>query len=211
MGTIFVKEGTVLPARREHDLYETPEYAVRQAIQLVNDDFSEQGDWPPRRVLDIGAGNGVWGEVARSFWPDATIIGVEIRDTPKNDCYDYWLKGDFFDWLGRLQMLERFDLITGNLPFGIVEKIIDRCWYLLRLPIDAEIFQPGGRLGLFLRLAFLEGQTRRDNLYRQCPLKKLGVYSKRVSFSENGKTNATAHAFFLWQLGYRDSDFLRFF
>jgi predicted RNA methylase len=213
MSTIYVKEGTVLPERRPHDLYCTPEAEVEQALSLVRDDFREFKDGP-KRILDIGAGSGIWGHYAREYWPEATIIGAELRDTEKPEAYDYWLVGDFFGWIDRLEMAKRFDLICGNPPFGVVEKIIDRSWNLLRIPTHSAYFgRPahGGRLGFFLRLAFLEGQNRRDNLYREHPLKKLGVYSKRVSFSGDGKTNATAHAFFLWELGYPGSEFLRLF
>jgi hypothetical protein len=195
-----------LPERREADHYPTPRWAVEAAMETICDSFVVEESWPVS-ILDVGAGDGIWGTVAREVFKEGVqITGIELRDLPKPEAYNNWLTADFFDRREQLAAMGPFDLIMGNPPFGYVESIIDYCWPLLSPPVDCKADMGGnfwgGRLAFFLRLAFLEGQRRRDGLFKEHPLTTLGVYSKRVSFQADGKTNATAHALFLWQLGH---------
>lgn len=195
-----------LPERRPADFYPTPRWAVEEGLNVVDEMFVVQ-EWLPRSILDVGAGGGIWGEVAHKLWPHAQIAGIEVREDvkPRPD-YSMWLTADFFDQVEQLRAMGPFDLIMGNPPFGVVERILDECWGMTTPPVDCRAdklgWMWGGMTAFFLRLAFLEGQKRRDGLYKEHPLSRLGVYSKRVSFQEDGKTNATAHAMFVWENGH---------
>ena len=50
---------------------------------------------------------------------------------------------------------------------------------------------------MLLRTAFLESQKRYD-FWQQHPVNKLYVLSKRPSFLQNGKSDATSYSWFIW-------------
>jgi hypothetical protein len=75
----------------------------------------------------------------------------------------------------------------GNPPYSHAEEFVRQGYDLLSV---------GGSLIFLLRLAFLEGQARRDELFQDMPPYQVAVCSKRPSFSGDGKTNATAFAVF---------------
>ncbi len=165
---------------------------VRQILGRFQHTRSDERHFQyPLRVLDPGAGCGSFGKGARELWPLATITGCELRDIPPPEVYDRWLWGDY-PTLYR-GMFPAFDLIMGNPPFKLAEPFVRTSLPLLL---------PGGHLVFLLRLAFLEGQRRRDGLFAEFPPKAVWVCSKRPSFSGDGKTNATAFAVVVWQQGW---------
>lgn len=127
--------------RDDFDHYPTPEPLVRAALTSRILPIMPA----PRTILDPGAGQGVWGRVARSIWPNAFIVGTEIRNLPKPPEYDRWISGrghigidlpgilnigDTFEpseapseWPPFLHFesgrpVVRFDLVIGNPPYG---------------------------------------------------------------------------------------------
>jgi hypothetical protein len=72
----------------------------------------------PKRILDLCAGSGVFGQQARKFFPDAEIVAVEIRKEERANLdrhYDEVHIGDFREgpWLGH------FDLVVTNPAFSL--------------------------------------------------------------------------------------------
>jgi len=66
----------------QYDYYPTP-------VGLIGDcllPFAARFTRP--RILDIGAGDGVWGEKAREIWPQAHITGYELRPVQPSPAYD---------------------------------------------------------------------------------------------------------------------------
>jgi len=182
-------------------------------------------------ILDPGAGTGVWGEAARTIWPNAHITGIELRDTVTHPtAYDTWLTSNYIT----TQFVDRkFDLIIGNPPYGDVweqeqrrlkKEAKRRREYYVRpkrpadQPMaDAEAFTRkalselamGGSLVFLLRLAFLEGQNRSEKFWpTHCPEKVLTL-SKRPSFTGNGKTDATAYSMFYWSINNSHSEYYK--
>jgi len=172
--------------RMPNDHYETDYSTVERCLAALEVQVTRPC------ILDLGAGSGRWGKVARRLWPSAFIYGVEIRDVERPEKYDGWLTGDFPVCAHQIRL--EYDLVIGNPPYACAEAFVRAGLLLLR---------DGGQLGFLLRLAFLEGQGRRDGLFKEFPPRAVEVCSKRPSFSEDGKTNATAFAFFIWQKGYR--------
>lgn len=175
--------------RDPHDFYPTPSALCVAALNLLPKYFT------PRRVLDPGAGAGVWGEVARARWSEAYMVGVELRDdaTP-NAAYDDWQTGDFMLYGG-----SGYDLVIGNPPYKYAEKFIR---------LSNEMLAPGGWIVFLLRLAFLEGQDRGAGLWREMPPQSVHVLSRRPSFitsgAKKGNTDATAYAVYVWRKPHND-------
>ncbi|AYJ85762.1 hypothetical protein D3Y57_06985 [Sphingomonas paeninsulae] len=86
--------------------------------------------------------------------------------------------------------------VATNPPFGIAMPFI-----------NCALQMSTGKVAMFLRLAFLEGQ-RRGAWFKRTPLKKVWVMSNRVpmqrgrlAVGEDG-TGVLAFAWFIWEHGY---------
>jgi hypothetical protein len=160
----------------------------------------------PVRIFDPGAGTGHWGQVAREFWPDAHITGLDKRDLPHPESYDRWLPETLFpDCLAGLPERAEwwpstnpwdgpFDLVAGNPPFGLAEEFIRGA--LTMVPRHGQVL-------FLLPLRFLEGIGRATGLLAEHPPRFVHVCSKRPSFQADGKSNTVAFAVFNWQKGWQ--------
>jgi hypothetical protein len=173
--------------RMPFDFYETDYYTIGRCLGAI-----EKLGIVPARILDLGAGSGRWGEVARGVWPGAIIAGVEVREVEQPAYYDIWLTGSFPECMERIWL--RYDLVIGNPPYVRSEPFIRS---------GLRVLSQNGHLGFLLKLSFLASQGRRDGLYQEFPPLEVNVCSKRPSFQENGGTNATEFGYYIWQKGYR--------
>lgn len=62
------------------------------------------------------------------------------------------------------------------------------------------------KLALFLRIQYLEGKARYNNIYSKTPPKRIYVFSSRIGCHINGiknqhSTSAIAYAWFIWEVG----------
>lgn len=90
----------------------------------------------------------------------------------------------------------RMDIIT-NPPAKTAKQFIQHA-----LRISAE----GTKIAMFMRLQFLEGQSRKD-LFETTPPKKVYVSSSRLLCAKNGQFNteedsSVAYAWYIWEKGY---------
>ena len=88
------------------------------------------------------------------------------------------------------------DLIT-NPPYKIAQKFVEH---------SIEIIPEGRKVAMFLKLTFLEGQSRRK-MFEKFPPKIVYVFSKRIKCARGGDFNsfsssAVAYAWFVWEKGY---------
>ena len=182
MKTIFIKDSTTLPERHDFDFYATPPGFARAALEQLPAWFK------PRCILDPGAGTGVWGRVARERWHNSLITGIEIRDVARPAAYNFWFTSGFQHVIRKQPC---FDLIIGNPPFKDAEMFVRGA---------LEMLEDHGFLMYLLRLNFIAGQDRGAGLWKDTPLRKMVIASKRISFT--GDSNPNDHALFIWQKGY---------
>lgn len=168
------------PHRRADDVYETATGAVEAALETVR--------CFPQRILDIGAGGGAWGRVARRRFPSAHITGVEVRSLGRPVAYDEWHVGDY----RRFSPTSGYDLVMSNPPF----KCATEC--LLR---SFKHLNEGGQCLFLLPIYFLETPLRRE-LFRAYPLCRLDVFVERPRFSGFRCKTAFAAGIFTWQRDY---------
>lgn len=93
--------------------------------------------------------------------------------------------------------VEHSDIIT-NPPYKYCREF---CEHALSLLEDGE------KLALFLKLTFLESQSRRK-LFDEHPPKRIHVYSKRILCYKNGDfekymSSAICYAWFVWEKGFK--------
>jgi hypothetical protein len=186
MAVIYVRDKDALPSRRLFDFYPTDALTTASGVHLARSQLTRE----PRQIVDPGAGTGVWGIESRKQWPDACIVGIDIREVPRPDAYDLWYCGDF---LADDDRLSDVDLVIGNPPYIHAEQFCRR---------GLDLLAPGGILLYLLRLTFLESK-RRLKLFREALPCHIAVLSRRPSFMGDGsrKTSPDAYAFFVWKKG----------
>jgi len=186
--------------RSPRDFYQTPiELAVASLLALHEDE--KIFDLYRIGCLDAGCGTGVWGKglllsFSKAFGLGNTpvIFGVDVQ--PNVDMsllvYDSITTGDFLEYA----VATNFDLVFGNPPYSLAEEFVNHAYSLVEY---------GGHVFFLLRLSFLEGIKRGRGLFKDIPLKRVYVCSRRPSFfSVDGKhtTDTLSYGMFLWQKGY---------
>lgn len=185
---MIIQTNRPLRPRERHDHYPTPSGFVRAALATI--------PATPKVVLDHSAGTGVWLACARQCWPSAYLVGVEMQPTIPTPAADEWHCEHFEAFVLRAAY-QRWqpDLIIGNPPYKHFEMFTRLS--LLLLP-------PGGWCVQLLRLNALEGQARNEQggLFVDHPPHTVLTSTRRISFTRNGRSDATAYALFFWQKGY---------
>lgn len=172
--------------RDKHDFYPTDYKVCLAALKLL-----PQGRVFDR-ILDAGAGTGVWGLAARYLYPQAHIVGVELRGVKPHAAYNEWFHRSY-----KGSRLDPVDLGIGNPPYKLAEQFVLRSLGLLAAR--------RGVLLQLLQLNFLASQGRRTGIFAKYPPLAVYVMSRRPSFihdwSENaGNTDATEYAIYIWDL-----------
>lgn len=196
---MIIQTNKQLRERDSKDHYPTPHElcdAVVKALPAIS-------EYPC--VIDPGAGAGVWGDAVVNRWKQASVVGVEVdtvRFSHPSSSYYSWVAEDYLKYEDCFT-LSGFDLAIGNPPYGIsadgtkdrklAEKFVRKSWELIR---------EGGYIVFLLRMGFLEGQQRAKSFWPKYPLKDLYVLSRRPSFTNDFRTDATAYSVFVWQKGY---------
>lgn len=203
MTTIYVKEDTELPDRKPYDLYETERTLIRAALKQ----FAPTG---VNTILDVGAGDGRWGNLAYTFYKmvygaETTVYGVELRNVAKPKHFAAWAsETDYLEWDGPTPGY--FDLIVGNPPYGPRIKGRPQAEHFVRHSWD--LLAPKGTMMFLLRLNMMAGVDRHDHLWNTHPPVRVGVCSRRPSFYGGG-TNATEYGVYVWKKSLSGSQYGR--
>lgn len=185
MPTIYVGDTESLPERVKQDVYPTKDIGlIKEALYLYASTTSKQ-------ILDIGAGDGRWGELAKETCPKSHLTGVDIRELPKPKAFDLW--HDDFDFslplLTNTTFNEKsFDLVVGNPPFYCVTQIIKNVWPLMT--DDSTMI-------MLLKLEFMTSQNRYKYLWPDFSPVEVAPVVKRVEFTGPGNPNEVA--IFVWK------------
>lgn len=90
------------------------------------------------------------------------------------------------------------DIVT-NPPYKLALPCVLKC---------LSILPEGNKLACYMRLQFVEGQSRAKHLFADQPFKTMYVMSNRVPCAKEGKFtkktgSATAYAWFVWEKGFK--------
>lgn len=114
---------------------------------------------------------------------DISIDTVDIRDDSRAN-----LKQDYL----KFQSKEKYDVIITNPPFNISLDIINKA---------LNDVKEDGFVIMLLRLNYLGGKVRQE-LWKNNMPKYIFVHNKRMSFTDDKKTDSIEYAHFVWQKGY---------
>ncbi|WP_262336691.1 DNA methyltransferase family protein [Limosilactobacillus fermentum] len=166
--------------REENDYYATPPRAIDDLLSMVKLD---------EKIWEPACGGGhlssrLKGRGYRVYSSDLIDRGYEDFD----EQYDF-INGKPKKFDG--------DIVT-NPPFKYASDFIIR---------SLDSIKDGHKACMFLKLQFLEGQTRKKELFSRRELKHIFVYSKRITTAKNGdfdkyKSTALCNAWFVWEKGY---------
>jgi len=180
------------------DYYETPQQLARSAMRVIPLDSGS-----PRRVLDPGAGMGIWGAEVRKYFPHVTsIVGVEIDE--RLSCaegYTHWIHTDYRDFDPQKYGLTNFDLIVGNPPYGVSQGKRDRLLAEKFVLKSLSMLSSRGYVLFLLKTAFLESAERFHGLFHKHRPDKVYILANRIPFKPleyGSKTNQISYALFLW-------------
>lgn len=193
MPTIYVNNIPHQPVK-EKEFYPTPIELCRAALNILPKDFN------PIAIFDPGCGTGVWGTSTKEKYPDSYIGGIDIRKIEFNLAYSYLIMET--DYLSTFLLKDKeYDLILGNPPYSLQEEFIDR---------SLELLKNGGYLLFLLKLSFLESKLRYNKYFNNgLNPKEVYVSVRRVSFTNDRKSNADAYGLFLWQKGWKGDTTLK--
>lgn len=173
--------------RREDDYYPTtPDLAEHLVRRLCEDFFPTD---PPVNVLDPGCGEGIFLDACRTAFPVTTFLDGEELDPER--AQEAREKGYTVETVDTLTHDERahYHLIVGNPPFRLADEFI-RTLY--------EHLDPAhGVLAFLLRLNYLGGQQRYEDLWQEIQPARVYVLPARPGFirtgPKSGNTDATEY------------------
>lgn len=174
-------------ARENHisDYYITP---INKIIEfLLEFDKHENIFRNDILVLDPCAGGDEHNEMSyptalKTLNPKLRIDTCDIRDDSRSE-----IKGDFL----KLECKDNYDVIITNPPFNISLDIINKA---------LSDVKEGGYVIMLLRLNYFGGKVRQGLFKKHMP-KYCFVHSKRMSFTQNGKTDSIEYCHMVWKKG----------
>lgn len=129
-------------------------------------------------VWECASGNGDMSRVIEKY---NRCISSDLR----TDDAVYGKKGIDF-----LNKKKKFSNVITNPPFKLAEEFV---WHALKCSKK--------KVAILCKLSFLEGQ-KRYKLFTKTPLRKILVFSRRPSFTDEPNKGLLAYAWFVWQHGY---------
>lgn len=194
--------------RQDSDFYPTPIEFCRAALSILSG-IPKYADNPAPTALDVGAGDGVWGQALKGLSTSAHLTGIDVRESAKGNSatylfdrgyglpinaivYDEWILQDFADHD------RKYDLIFGNIPFRYTNEFIQH---------SLDLLADNGIILFLLRSAVSESKKRYDMFYNNGH-KPIYEYQsvRRISFMGDKGSDNTAYSVFIWE---KQKDFQR--
>lgn len=177
-------------ARNTHisDYYITP---INKIIIFLNEfnKYENILSKPNTLILDCCAGGDSKHPMS---YPEALIkCGVTPNNIETLDIREDSLANIKTDYL-TYQCSNKFDVIITNPPFNQARQIIEKA---------LNDVKDNGFVIMLLRLNYFGGKLRKDMWEKQMP-KYAFVHSRRMSFTDDGKTDSIEYMHCVWQKGY---------
>lgn len=172
--------------RAENDYYATHPKAAEMLCDLM--DFSPN-------IWECACGEG---HLAKVF----ISRGYKVRAT---DLINRGYGQGGIDFLSQLESWDG-DIIT-NPPYKYATEFVKHA---------LELVTDGRKVAMFLKLTFLEGKRRYDDIFKITPPRWVYVSSARLPCAPNGDfahmdSSAACYAWFIWEKGFQGETTLRWF
>ena len=176
--------------REVSDYYNTPLQPIKDFLRTwTEDDNLSLAD---KVFLDPCAGGDKdhamrYPEAIKDVIHAENIITLDIREDSRAE-----IKADYLTYTKE----QTADIIISNPPFSLAKEFITKA---------LRDVTGNGYVIMLLRLNFLEGKARKEFFKDNMPY-RIYVHSKRMSFTDNGKTDSVAYAHFVWKRGFQLSE-----
>lgn len=169
--------------RAKNDFYATPPVAIYDLLEVEK---FQNNIWEPacgmNHIVDILEKNNY--QVKRSD------IEKMVKDDDKFEQIDFLnTKGT---WDG--------DIVT-NPPFSLATQFVNKA---------LDLVKDGAKVAMFLKIQFLEGKKRYDNIFWDNPPKRIYVSVNRYGCTKDGLFNeegnapsAICYCWFIWEKGFK--------
>ena len=170
--------------RREGDFYPTPQVAIRELLFEIAPQLLAPTGVPI--VFDPAAGRGALLDAANVFDPFLRCVGMEINAErvayvrKAHQC----IEGDFL----AAPAPGPIDLWLSNPPYSLAQEFVTKM-------LDNR--GPGTITAVLLRMGFL-GSQKRQAWWQAHPPAALRVLSARPSFTDDGKTDNSEYAWYIF-------------
>ena len=167
--------------RQEDDYYATDPIAIDKLLTVEK---------PYSLIWECACGEGHLSERLKHF-------GYIVHST---DIIDRGYSTGEIDFLKATSLPKGFtncDILT-NPPYKYAKEFVLKA---------LELVKPGRKVYMFLKLTFLEGKSRYNELFKNYPPQTVYVFSERIICAMNGKfenypSSPVAYAWFVWEKGY---------
>jgi len=192
---IMARDAAIKLPRAAFDAYPTPtpfaEGMTRRVAEIL--------PYPPAMIVEPSAGVGVFVRAARTAWPTAPVIAVEIQGECAPKLYEAGASiVSIGNWTDVTEAVQRQTLpapwlILGNPPYLEAAEHVEAA---------LRIMQHGEWLAFLLRINFFGSNGRRAFWARKKDrLRYLIPFTQRPKF-RNNKSDATEYGCFIWQKGW---------
>ena len=174
--------------REQDDYYATDPIAITKllAVESLN-----------RKVWECAAGAGHLSEHLKKHGWQVYSTDIKNRGYILNAVQDFLTATQ-----EQIPFKGKYDILT-NPPYKYAKEFVIKA---------LELLPEGCKCFMFLKLTFLEGKARFNQLFAKTPPKAVHVFSERVICAKNGDFqrmkdgggSAVAYAWFVWEKGYTD-------
>lgn len=199
------KKRATSAGRIEHDAYMTPPTLVEEIVaKLVKLIASTNPAREAPRIIEPSCGDGEFIAALRTRFPNATVVGVDIREDRRTKIEAMSAKFVGMDFLTiPLDALAEADLFVTNPPFALFREFLG---HMLR---GAKVGTP---IALLMRFGHLVGSKEAQAWWKEAidptnsfstPLRQLQILAPmfpRPSFTSGG-TDQTEYALGVWIKG----------
>lgn len=171
--------------RLKWDYYITPQYAIKDFLGefIYHEDLNEN-----MSILDPCAG----GDAVHEMSYPTVLNKMGFKFVSTCDIREDSRAKAKHDYLN-LELSSKMDMIITNPPFDQSIPIIEKAINDVR---------DGGFVVMLQRLNFLGGITYKKEFWDRVGLPKyIFVHRKRMSFTEDGKTDSIEYAHYVWEKG----------
>jgi hypothetical protein len=173
--------------REQDDFYATDPDAVDKLLMVES---------PNGRIWECAAGAGHLAKRLKEYGYEVYATDIKGRGYALNGVQDF-LKAEKAGFI-----TGGYDILT-NPPYKYAKEFVQKSLELL--PVGCKCY-------MFLKLQFLEGVARYNEIFHTTPPKAVYVFKKRVLCAKNGDFermregggSAVAYAWFVWEKGYND-------
>lgn len=176
--------------RHATDFYVTPPSCVREFLQAWKKDMPEY-NFRRACYLDPCAGGDAnhemtYPQVLHEVLQAHEIATMDIREDSRANYNGH-------DYLTTTEGVTKCnDIIITNPPFYLAKEIIEKA---------LNDVNEGGYVVMLLRLNFL-GSKGRKTFFEQYPPERIYVHHKRMSFTDDGKTDSIEYMHAVWKKNY---------